>query len=73
MDWSGMDYLWIIVMFLSGVWALNLTAPILFIEDLLVSKRRNSTFLQISSDEETSSPTSLMVWGWVNSQQIFIS
>ncbi len=28
--WSGVDYLWIIVMFLSAVWALNLTAPILF-------------------------------------------
>ncbi len=28
MDWSGVDYLWIIVMFLSAVWTLNLTAPI---------------------------------------------
>ncbi len=28
MDWSGMDYLWIIVMFLSAVWTLILTAPI---------------------------------------------
>ncbi len=46
MDWSGMDYLWIIVMFLSAVWALNLTAPVLFIEDLLVSKQCNATFLQ---------------------------
>ncbi len=27
MDWSGMDYLWIIVMFLD-VWTLILTAPI---------------------------------------------
>ncbi len=26
MDWSGVDYLWIIVMFLS--WTLILTAPI---------------------------------------------
>ncbi len=73
MDWSGMDYLWIIVMFLSAMWAFNLTAPVLFIEDLLVSKRCNAKFLQINSDEETSSPTSLMVWGWVNLQQMFIS
>ncbi len=73
MDWSGMDYLWIIVMFLSAVWALNLTAPVLFIEDLLVSKQCNATFLQINYDEETSSPTSLMVWGWVNLQQMLIS
>ncbi len=28
MDWSGVDYLWIIVMFLSDVWTLILTAPI---------------------------------------------
>ncbi len=26
MDWSGVDYLWIIVMFLSAVWTLVLTA-----------------------------------------------
>ncbi len=28
MDWSGVDYVWIIVMFLSAVWTLILTAPI---------------------------------------------
>ncbi len=28
MDWSGVNYLWIIVMFLSAVWTLILTAPI---------------------------------------------
>ncbi len=28
MAWSGVDYLWIIVMFLSAVWTLILTAPI---------------------------------------------
>ncbi len=27
-DWRGVDYLWIIVMFLSAVWTLILTAPI---------------------------------------------
>ena len=27
-DWSHVDYLWIIVMFLSAVWTLILTAPI---------------------------------------------
>ncbi len=31
MDWSGVDYLLIIVMFSSAVWALILTAPIHFI------------------------------------------
>ncbi len=28
MDWRGVDYMWIIVMFLSAVWTLILTAPI---------------------------------------------
>ncbi len=28
MDWSGVDYLWSIVMFLSAAWTLILTAPI---------------------------------------------
>jgi len=28
MEWSGVDYLWIIVMFLSAVWTLILMAPI---------------------------------------------
>ncbi len=28
LDWSGVDYLWIILMFLSAVWTLILTAPI---------------------------------------------
>ncbi len=30
LDWSHVDYLWIIVMFLSDVWTLILTAPIHF-------------------------------------------
>ncbi len=28
MDWSGVDYLWVIVMFLSAVWTFIQTAPI---------------------------------------------
>ncbi len=28
LDWSGVDYLWIIVMFLSAVWTLILMAAI---------------------------------------------
>ncbi|XP_050982191.1 transmembrane protein 254 isoform X1 [Labeo rohita] len=28
MDWSGVNYLWITVMYLSAVWTLILTAPI---------------------------------------------
>ncbi len=29
-DWSHVDYMWIIVMFLSVVWTLILTAPIYY-------------------------------------------
>ncbi len=51
MDWSGVDYLWSIVMFLPAglsIWRHPFTA-----EDPLLSKWCNATFLQICSDEET--------------------
>ncbi len=44
--------LWIIVMFLSFILSLILTASI---QDPLVSKWRKAKFLQICSDEETNS------------------
>ncbi len=65
--WTGV--MWIIVMFLSAVWTLILTAPIW---DPLVSKWCNAKFLQICSDEKTNSLTSYMAWGWVHFKQIFI-
>ncbi len=34
MDRSGVDYLWIIVMILSAVWTLILTAPIHYRESI---------------------------------------
>ncbi len=45
MDWSRVDYLWIIVMFLSAVWTLILAAPIHCKESIGDAK-----FLQICSD-----------------------
>ncbi len=56
MDWSGVDYLWIIVMFLSAVWILILTAPI---------------HCRGSIAEQINSSTSWIVWEWVNFQQIY--
>ncbi len=38
MDWSGVDYLWIIVMLLSAVWTLILTAPIAEDPSIYLSK-----------------------------------
>ncbi len=52
MDWSGMDYLLIIVMFLSAVWTLILTAPI-----HCKASIGNAKFHQICSDKETNSCT----------------
>ncbi len=46
MDWSGMDYLLIIVMFLSAVWTLILTAPI-----HCKASIGNAKFHQICSDK----------------------
>ncbi len=70
MDWSGVDYLWIFVMFLSAVWTLILTAPIHI--HWWASKWCNVTFIQICSNEETNLSTSWIAWGWVNFQHIFI-
>ncbi len=71
MDRSGVDYLWIIVMFyqLFGLsfWRHPFTA-----EDPLVSKWFNATFLLICSHEETNSSTSRMVRRWIHFQQISI-
>ncbi len=50
LEWCGVDYLWIIVMFLSAVWTLILMAPIHCIP--LVSKWCNAKLIQICSDEE---------------------
>ncbi len=71
MDWSRVDYLWIIVMFLSAVWTLILTAPICS-RGSIGDEWFNVISLQICSDEETNSSTSWMVWKWVNFQLIFL-
>ncbi len=52
MDWSGVDCLWIIVMFLSAVWILILTAPIHCRGSI------GEQVIQICSDEEINSSTS---------------
>ncbi len=70
---SYVDYLWIIVMFLSAVWTLILTAPI-HCKESMVSKWCNAKFLQICSDEESNyildglrvSKCSANVHFWVN-------
>ncbi len=52
MDWICVDYLWIIVMFYQ-LFGLSYWLPQFTTEDPLVNKCRNTTFLQICSDEET--------------------
>ncbi len=74
MDWSNVDNLWIIVMLLSAVWTLVLTAPI----HCRASIGERKWKLHFSkSDEETNSSTSWMVWGsitwicnWVFTQSV---
>ncbi len=67
MDWSGMDCLWIIVMFLSAVWTLILTAPIHCRGSI------GDAMLHFSkSDEETNSSRSWMAWGGAHFKQMFI-
>ncbi len=51
MDWSRVDYLWIIEMFLSAVWTLVLTAPIHCIGEQVLMQVLN--FSKFVPDEET--------------------
>ncbi len=53
---DGLEWCALLVMFLSAVLTLILTAPFTA-EHPLVSKWCNATFLQICSDEETNSST----------------
>ncbi len=72
MDWTGVDYLWIIVMFLSSCLDSH--------SDGTHSLQRihwwtNNVMLHFSkSNEETNSSTSWMTWGrgWAHFQQMFI-
>ncbi len=58
-------------MFLSAVWLSFWRHPFAA-EDPLLSKWCNAKFLQICSDEETSSSTSWMAGRWIYFQQILI-
>ncbi len=61
---------WIIVMFLSAVWTLILTAPI---HCQSIHCWASDGMLHFSkSDEETNSSTYWMSWGWAHFQQSFI-
>ncbi len=53
MDWSCVDYLWIIVKFLFAIWD-------------TVILMASATFLQMCSNEETNSSTTWMAWWGVN-------
>ncbi len=64
------DYLWIIMMFLSAVWTLILTAPI-HCRGSTGEQVCNATFLKIWTHKETNS-TSWMAWVCVNVQPIII-
>ncbi len=72
--WTGVDYLWIIVMFLSAVWTLILTAPIhcrgSIGEQVMYC---NAKFLQTCLNKVINSCTSWMAWGWVHFQQLYNS
>ncbi len=59
--WTGVDYLCIIVMFLSAVWTLILTAPIQCRGSIGEQVMSNATFLQIFSDEQKKNHL-ILVW-----------
>ncbi len=70
MDWSGVDYLWIIVMCLSAVWTLILTAPIhcrASIAETLTQRHISTNLMKKQTHPDLGWPE-----GWINFQQIFI-
>ncbi len=68
-NWSHVDYCDVFnQLFELPFWWHSFTT-----EHPLVSKLCNANFLQICSDEETSSSTSWMAWGWDNFQQIVLN
>ncbi len=64
MDWSCVDYLWIIVMLLSVAWTLILTAPIHCRGSIgeQVMECYNGKLFQICFNEETHLSTFWMIW-----------
>ncbi len=67
MDWSHVDYLWVIVMFLSAVLSSHSDGTH-SLQVTIGEQMLNFTLF----DEETNSPTSWMGWGQEHFQQIFI-
>ncbi len=67
MDWSGVDYLWIIVMFFISCLDPNLLWRHPFTEeDPLVNKWCNAKFIQICPYTETNLSTPCNIYFWVN-------
>ncbi len=65
MDYRGVGYLWIIVMFLSAVWTLILTAPIHCrgsIGEQVMQSYISTNLKNTKKHEETNSSTYLMAW-----------
>ncbi len=69
MDWSRVDYLWFIVMFLSAVWTLILMAPFTA-EDPLVRKWCNAK-LMLMLRWKKKKKTSTVHIGWPEGEYIF--
>ncbi len=70
MDWSGVDYLWIIVMFLSAVWTLILMAPIHCRAS--IAETLMQCYISPNLMKKQNSSSSWMAWGWITFQHIFI-
>ncbi len=66
MDWSGVDYLWIIVMFLSAVWTLILTAPIHCRASI------DETLMQWHTSPNLMKKQTHLHLGWPEGEHIFI-
>ncbi len=68
MDWSGVDYLWIIVMFFSAVWTLVLTAPIHCRASIAETLMQRHISPNLMKKQTLGCPESK---GWQNQQTLF--
>ncbi len=71
MNWSRVDYLWIIVMFLSAIfWQHTFTVVDSTGEQVMY---RNTQFLQICSYEETNSSTNKLILNGLRSVNVLLN
>ncbi len=78
MDWRNVDYLWIIVMFLSALWTLILTAPIhcrgsiWWASDIMLNKYKSVPMQKQTDQQKEKRKRKKNNLGWLEDKNIYI-